>query len=411
MRLAFYLFSIFICGLQVMLVMGCFSLPAIASEELTIDQLLEGNNRFALQLYQKLRTSGENLFFSPYSISSALAMTYSGARGDTATQMAETLHFPIEQDALHPAFANLATHFQDIQANGNVTLNIANALWIQQGFDLLDAFVHVIKEHYQAGVFQVNFQEAHEEIRAEINAWVAEQTNQKIKDLLAPGTLSALTRLVLTNAIYFKGNWATQFDKEQTQEESFWLTPEKDVKLSMMYRRGSFKYAKDERIQVLQLPYAGEEISMVILLPRAKDGLADMETQFTLEDLTRWIDQSSLREVEVLLPKFTLTSQFSLADTLKAMGMSVAFSENADFSGMEASKSLSISDVIHKAFVEVNEEGTEAAAATAVIIGVTSVAEPQPIPVFRADHPFMFLIRDNQNGSLLFCGRIMNPAS
>lgn len=411
MRLAHYLFSICIWGVQVIFVMICFSSPAIASEELTIDQLVEGNNRFALQLYQKLCASDGNLFFSPYSISSALAMTYAGARGETATQMAETLYFPPAQDALPPAFANLAMQFQNVQASGNVVFKIANALWIQEDFDLLDAFLEIIQEYYQASLFQVNFQAAYENVRAEINAWVAEQTNQKIKDLLAPGTLSALTRFVLTNAIYFKGNWAVQFDKDQTQEESFWLSLEKEIQLPMMRRKDSFKYAEDERVQVLQLPYTGEEMSMVVLLPRAKDGLADIETHLTLEDLTYWIDQSSLREVEVFLPKFTLTSQFSLSGTLKAMGMSAAFSEQADFSGMETSKSLSISDVIHKAFVEVNEEGTEAAAATAVIIGVTSVSEPQPIPVFKADHPFLFLIRDNLNGSLLFCGRIMNPAS
>lgn len=411
MRLAHYLFSICIWGLQVMVVMDCFSSPALASEELTINQLVEGNNRFAVQLYQRLCTSEENLFFSPYSISNALAMTYAGARGETATQMAETLHFPPGQDALHPAFANLAAQLQNVQESGHIVLNIANALWIQKDFDLLDTFLDVVKSSYQAGLFQVNFQEASEHVRADINAWVAEQTNQKIKDLLASGTLSALTRLVLTNAIYFKGNWAEQFDKEQTQEESFWPTPEKEIQIPLMYRKGSFKYAEDERVQVLQLPYTGEEISMIVLLPRAKDGLTDIEAQLTFEDLTRWIDQGSLREVEAFLPKFTLTSQFSLADTLKAMGMNAAFSEQADFSGIEASKSLSISGVIHRAFVEVNEEGTEAAAATAVIIGLTSIAEPQPIPVFRADHPFIFLIRDNQSGSLLFCGRIMNPAS
>ncbi|GAK58509.1 proteinase inhibitor I4, serpin [Candidatus Vecturithrix granuli] len=411
MRLTQYIFRVFICGLQLIIFIGGSSSTAIASEELAVDQLVEGNNRFALQLYQKLRTPDGNLFFSPYSISSAIAMTYAGARGETATQMAETFHFQLEQDALHLAFANLATQFQNVQESGNVVFKIANALWIQEDFDLLDAFLDVVKEYYQAGLFQVNFQEAYENVRADINAWVAEQTNQKIKDLLAPGTLSNLTRLVLTNAIYFKGDWAAQFDKEETQEESFWLNPEKETKLLMMHRKDSFKYAEDERIQVLQLPYAGEEISMVVLLPRTKDGLVEMETQLTFEDLIRWIDQSSLREVEVFLPKFTLTSQFSLSDTLKAMGMCTAFSEQADFSGMEASKSLSISDVIHKAFVEVNEEGTEVAAATAVIIGVTSVAEPQPIPVFRADHPFLFLIRDNQSGSILFIGKIMNPAS
>ena len=409
MRLTHYLLSVLIWGLQLMPLMGCFSSSVIASEEFSMDRVVEGNNRFALQLYQELSPPDGNLFFSPYSISSALAMTYAGARGNTADQMAKTLYFPEAQEALHPAFANLDTHFQDIQASGNVAFNIANALWIQQDFDVLESFLTIVKEYYQAGVFQVDFQTAYEEVRARINAWVEKQTNQKIKDLLAPGTLSALTRLVLTNAIYFKGNWATQFDKEQTQEEPFWPNPEKKVMVPMMHRKGMAQYTEDDAMQILQLPYTGEDLSMVVFLPKAKDGLVSMEPQLSLEDMTRWIELCAVREVEIFFPKFTLTSQFSLSDRLKTMGMIEAFSENADFSGIEAGKSLNISDVIHKAFVEVNEEGTEAAAATAVIIGVTSVSEPQPIPVFNANHPFLFLIRDKQTGSILFMGKIMNP--
>lgn len=374
-----------------------------------MDLIVEGNNRFALQLYQELRTTKANLFFSPYSISSALAMTYAGARGKTAEQMAETLHFPQAQDALHPAFADLATHFQDIQATGNVALNIANALWLQEDFDVLASFLTRVKESYQAGVFQVDFHQAYEEVRKNINTWVAEQTKQKIQNLLTPGTLSALTRLVLTNAIYFKGNWATQFDPEQTQEEAFWVCPEKEVMTPMMHRKSQAKYGENETMQIVQFPYNGEEVSMVVLLPKTRGGLAAMERQLSLETLTSWIELSSLREVEIFFPKCTLSSQFSLAKTLKTMGMADAFSDNADFSGIEPGKSLSISDVIHKAFVEINEEGTEAAAATAVIIGVTSVSEPQPLPVFKADHPFLFLIRDNRTGSILFLGKITNP--
>lgn len=388
----------------------CFTASASPASEIhPAADVVKGNNTFALQLYHKLCATDGNLFFSPYSISSALAMTYAGASGETADQMAATLHFPAEQEALHSAFANLASHFHGMQENGKIALHIANALWIQQSVKVLESFLDIVKTQYQAGIFHVNFQTAYEEVRAEINAWVEKQTHQKIKELLPLGSLNALTRLVLTNAIYFKGNWDTPFDPKQTQEETFWLSPEKEILTPMMHRSAMVKYAENDALQLLHLPYTGEEISMIVLLPGAKDGLTDLEAQLTLENLTQWITQSSVREVEVFLPKFTLTSQFRLADTLKTMGMSAAFSENADFSKIEASKSLSISDVIHKAFVEVNEEGTEAAAATAVIVGLTSIAEPQPIPVFKADHPFIFLIRDSQTGSLLFCGRIMNP--
>lgn len=408
MRLIHYLLGIFMCGL---LLMSIFPSSTPANEEQAMEQLVTGNNKFALQLYQELRSNEGNLFFSPYSISSALAMTYAGARDTTADQMAETLHFPKAQADAHLAFANLAAHFQDIQASGEVTLTIANALWLQQDFDVLESFLNIVKEQYQAGIFQVNFKAAYQDVRERINTWVAEQTNQKITDLLPPGTLSELTRLVLTNAIYFKGEWSTQFDPEHTQEEIFWTSPEKEVKTPLMHRKGSFQYGENDTVQILQIPYTGDQISMVVFLPKAKDGLAAMEATLSLECLTTWIEETFLREVDVFLPKFTLTSQFSLADTLKALGMREAFTTDADFSGIETTKSLNISDVIHKAFVEINEEGTEAAAATGVIIGVTSVQEkPEPIPIFKADHPFLFLIRDNHTGSLLFIGKMTNPA-
>jgi serpin B len=372
-------------------------------------QFVNGNNTFAYNLYANLRNTEGNLFFSPYSISTALAMTFAGARGDTEKQMAQTLHFTLDQASLHPAFANLAKHFQDIQKKGKVALTIANALWIQQDVDLVKPFLKTTEKYYGANLFQVNFKQNVEKVRLEINTWVAKQTREKITDLLAPGVLSELTRLVLTNAIYFKGNWASQFEPDQTIADLFWLTPDKNMNTPMMHQQNSFKYGENDVLQVLELPYVGEDLAMVILLPRDKGGLANLEGKLNVEQVQTWLSEASLREVEVSIPKWKLTSQFSLATTLKVLGMEDAFSDKADFSGMTSGAQLSISDVIHKAFVEVNEEGTEAAAATAGVVGVTAIMEPEPVPVFKADHPFMFLIRDTQSGRIVFLGRMVNP--
>ncbi len=394
------------CLVWVMLTSNTY---AVVEEGDAMKRLVKGNNGFALDLYAQLHKGKDNLFFSPYSISSALAMTYAGARGETETQMADVLHFFPKQEALHPVFAGLADHFRELQEAKNIALNMANALWIQQDFEVLDQFLDILEEYYDAGLFQVNFVEASEEVRLKINSWVEDRTNKKIRELLPPGVINALTRLVLTNAIYFKGNWGIEFEKDFTSEEPFWLTPEKKIMAPMMHQQNAFKYGENDAVQILQMPYSGEELSMVVFLPREKDGLAKLEAGLEADQLADWISETSLRDVEVSFPKYKLTSRFSLSKVLKEMGMTAAFSDSADFSGIEPGRQLSISEVIHKAFVEVNEEGTEAAAATAVVIGVTSVAEPKPTPVFNADHPFIFLIRDNQTGSILFLGRIVNP--
>lgn len=395
-------------------IVGCIILLsntyAIANEEDDMKRLVDGNNTFACDLYAQLRGEEGNLFFSPYSISTALAMTYAGARGETEQQMADVLNFALEQESLHPAFANLIDHLQGIQKQGDIALNVANALWIQEDFELLKPFLKITKKYYGASPFQVNFKEAYEEVRIEINKWAEKKTKDKIKDLLPPGVVSELTRLVLTNAIYFKGNWALQFEKELTQDEPFWITPDKEIMTSMMHQKASFNYGEIDSLQILEMPYAGEDLSMIILLPGEKDGLSELERRLNIENMLTWTSQASYQEVDVYVPKITITSQFTLSATLNAMGMTDAFSGNADFSGMEPSKQLSITDVIHKAFVEVNEEGTEAAAATGVVVELTSVREPQPVPVFKADHPFVFFIRDNYSESILFLGRVANPS-
>ncbi|MCP4403702.1 MAG: serpin family protein [bacterium] len=395
------------------LVVICGGLLMVMESEAEDDaarQIVEGNSIFAFSLYSQLKDGEGNLFFSPYSISSALAMTYGGARKETAVEMAEALHFGLKQEFLHPAFAELASQFEIIQKAGNVALTVANALWLQEGIDLLEEYATLTKEHYEAGVFQVNFEKASEDARKSINAWVEERTQGKIQDLLIPGSISEATRLVLTNAIYFKGRWEIEFEKELTKEEAFWLSPDKKIQVPLMQQQNIFKYGETATAQLLQLPYSGGELAMLIVLPQAQDGLAALETELTPEGLESWLQELAMREVNVVLPRFTTNAYFDLSETLQALGMSKAFTEAADFSGIDGTQQLSISSVLHKAFVEVTEEGTEAAAATAAAIGVTSIQDPAPIPEFRADHPFLYLIRDNGSGSILFLGRCMNPA-
>ena len=374
-------------------------------------QLVEGNTQFALTLYNaEAEAKKGNLFFSPHSISAALAMTYMGARGDTAAQMAKTLHFTLEQDALHSAFAELSARLNAINAVGDVTLTTANALWAQKDFTILDDYVARLKRDYASAVFPVNFVGDADAARQEINAWVEQRTNQKIRDLLPAGSVDALTRCVLTNAIYFKGKWANAFTPDSTTEEPFWVTPDTSVPAPMMRQQTPFEYGETTSAQMLRLPYAGEEVSLLIVLPKAKDGLGRFERQLTAATLTELRQEITMREVEVFLPKFSIMSEFSLAETLQGLGMTDAFSDRADFSGIEPTKQLRVTNVAHKAFIDVNEEGTEAAAATGVTFGVTSVQEPQPVPVFRADHPFWFAIQENRSGSILFMGRVANPS-
>jgi len=378
------------------------------TQDPALKQLIEGNNTFAFSLYGKLKAPPDNVFFSPYSISTALAMTYAGARGNTAKQMADTLHFKLCPDSLHEAFGKLQRRFNTQGQKKNYELTVANTLWGQQGFGFLEKFLNLTRTHYDAALNEVDFIRQTEKARQTINAWIEKKTNQKIKDLIKPGILNQLTRLVLTNAVYFKGNWASPFKKKATRQMPFKVSPDEQIKIPMMHQEGDFKYGEDEQLQILELPYAGNDLSMIVLLPKKTDGLGQLEKQLTTQNLRKWLEGAWQRKVNVYLPKFTLTSQFRLAQTLSTLGMPDAFSQQrADFSGMNARKDLFLSAVVHKAFVNVDEKGTEAAAATGAVIGLTAL--PTPPPVFRADHPFVFLIRDNQSGSILFLGRLIRP--
>ncbi len=387
--------------LLVAIAAGCARVPArpavADAPAKDVKLVVEGNNAFAVDLYHKLRAREGNLFLSPYSISTALAMTYAGARGETAAEMRKVLHFALPDERLHAAFATLA---YDLRPEG-CELNIANRLWGGAGERFLDSFLELTEDYYGARLEQVDFAGATEAARKTINAWVEKQTRDKIKELLHRGDVDGAI-LVLTNAIYFKGDWASQFKEEATRDASFTLLDGATVQVPMMGQTADFRHARRDGLEVLELPYVGEELSMFVLLPDTHDGLPQLEEALTAVEMSGWL--SDLRKVEmaVFLPRFKTTCRFNLGDELVAMGMPLAFG-GADFSGMNGGKDLFISRVIHQAFVDMNEKGTEAAAATAVIM-----RKGLP-PEFRADHPFLFLIRDNRSGSILFFGRAMNP--
>ncbi|VGO22868.1 serpin family protein [Pontiella sulfatireligans] len=363
----------------------------------------ESVNQLTFEIYQKLAAESEgNLFLSPYSISSALAMVYGGARGETAEQINSTFRFG-GQGATHPAFSYLRKRLNRIEEKGEVQLSVANALWPQVDYKFLPDYLAMTKEYYGSEIEAIDYKADADAARKKINRWVEGKTNDRIKDLIPAGMLDPLTRLVLANAIYFKGDWASQFKAEATHDVPFILEPGKTVDVPMMSQTGDFNFSYNKTFQTLKLPYEGDDLSMLLLLPTSSDGLPALEKDLTLELVNSL--QFNKQEIMVFLPKFKLESEFSLASTLAAMGMPLAFSKGADLSGMDGSKNLFIGAVVHKAFVEVNEEGTEAAAATAVGIRTTSM----PL-MFEANRPFLFLIRENSTGAILFIGRVTDPS-
>ena len=383
-----------------------------------IKEAVAGNTNFAFDLYGKLKNDlnateprGEpssNLFFSPYSLSAALAMTYAGARGNTEKQMATTLHFTLPGKRLHRAFGTLQNQIVQDEKSRGYQLLLANALWGQKGEPFLKEFLDLTKYYYGAGFTLLDFINETEQSRQIINSWVEEKTKEKIKELIPPKGVNVETVLVLTNAIYFKGEWKTKFKKKETELADFAISAEDKVKVRLMHLEEDFKYYEDKKMQAIELPYKGDELSMLVLLPRETEGIKELENTLTAESLNRLLSKMFTTKADVYFPKFKIAwGTFSLNKALIALGMPDAFDrEKADFSGITGKGHIWISDVFHKAFVEVNEEGTEAAAATAVVITKGIYLEH----VFRADHPFIFIIKDNRSQSILFMGRVMNPA-
>lgn len=376
--------------------------------------LVKGANDFALKLYSAVAAKEQgNLFLSPASIHAALTMTSAGAAGQTAEQMNKTLELP-KDGSVHAAYGALLQALndprKDHQGHPVYNLSMVNALWVQQGFALKPAFVKTLGDDYKAEPRQLDFAKS-EPARKTINDWVAKQTKDKIKDLIPAGVLNAMTRLVLTNAVYFKSRWMHEFAKTMTKDGPFHAAG-KDVQAPLMYQQEEYAYAETDTLQLVKLPYLFHELSMVILLPKANDGLPALEKSLTAEALEGYLKQVQSEEVQLTLPKFKFDSQLGPADVLKAMGMTDAFSDKADFSGITEREKLYISAVLHKAFVAVDEEGTEAAAATAVVMAAMAApGEERPPKVFKADHPFLFLIRHEQSGAILFIGRVTDPGA
>jgi len=371
----------------------------------------EASNQFAFDLYQQARKTDGNLFLSPASVSTALAMTYAGAAGRTEQKMASVLHFDRKQNT-HEGFSSLLELLNSTGDRNGYSLSTANRLWGVKGYKFEEVFLKLTGDKYRAELETVDFGQL-EEARREINKWVERQTREKITDLIPSGVLTPDTRLVLTNAIYFQSGWSSEFYKKATKAAPFRLTATDEVDVLTMQQTEDFPYTEDADVQVLSLPYRGHELSMVVILPKKVDGLAGLEEKLNHDQFAKWMKTlQSDRPVETYLPKFRMRTALMLSKALKSMGMSSAFSDDADFSAMSKSEGLKISEVIHQAFVDVDEKGTEAAAATAVVMAPTSAAIPNEPPkpvVFRADHPFLFVIRDNRTGAILFMGRMVRP--
>lgn len=372
--------------------------------------IIHANNEFAFELYSHLSrgNTDANIFYSPYSIMVALTMTYEGANGTTAEEMQTVLHVPEDANVRRPNFARLYNAINEQEKE--YALSTANALWAQRDFMFLKEYTYTIEKYYGGKVTNCDFIGAPEQARETINTWVADNTNQKIKDLIPRGVINDATRLVLTNAIYFKGTWALQFDENETYEKDFHTSAGNTVKVPMMRlvdSDTSFKYVETDEVQVLELFYEGDDLAMFIILPRGDD-LSNIEGSLNPDLLSKWQNMLREQEVDIIIPKFKFTTKYLMGNILSDMGMPTAFSSAADFSGMNGARNLFISSVIHQAFVEVNEEGTEAAAATGVVMEITSVGPRKP--VFRADHPFIFIIQNIETGNILFLGRVCDPS-
>ena len=379
-----------------------------------ITAVATANNKFNIDLYKKVATTGNNnLFFSSYSIFSALAMTYEGADGETAQEMKNVFYFP-EENILRPNFAALYNIIN--KKDKKYELRTGNALWAQKDYKFLDSYFSNVEKYYGGKAVNLDFINETELSRNTINTFIAEQTNDRIKNIIPSGGVNSKTRLVISNAIYFKGKWNIEFDKEKTQDRDF-KTPTGTIKVPTMamYPKSEeqFNYYENDSLQALELPYKDKELSMIIFLPKADNGLSSLENDMDFDKLSEWTSNLKSTVVdEIYLPKFEFELYTEVVEPLRDLGMVSAFSQGAaDFSKMTGDKDLYVSNILHKAFIKVDEEGTEAAAATVVIIKATSIGEPVQLKIFNADHPFIFMIRENSTGAILFMGRITNPSA
>ncbi len=385
--------------------------PAVPQSD--ISTLVQGDNAFALDLFHSLSSENGNLAFSPYSLSVALAMPYAGARGQTETQMAQALHYTLPQDRLHPAFNRLD---QDLAKEGQAAsesaqpmqLKIANAVWAEQTFSFLQSYLDLIAQNYGAGIRLSDIVHNPDGVRQAINDWVSQQTNNKIKDLIPSGAMDAATRMVLVNAIYFKADWSNEFDPANTKDAPFNLLDGTQVTSKQMADHFSgVPYASGDGWQAVELPYVGDTAAMDILVPDA-GRFQDFESSLDVQKLDAMIGSMQPVGLELAMPKFSFRSTFDMGSPLSSLGMSDAFNaDRADFSGMTGKRDLYITKVVHQAYIAVDEKGTEAAAATGVVMGLTAIQMPDK--QLTIDRPFIFVIRDVQSGQILFLGRVLDP--
>jgi serpin B len=398
---------------------GTFLNPLKAEEQGRPRRVADEANAFAFSFYSRLRTHEGNLAFSPYSIFSALAWAYAGARGKTAQEMAQGLHLPLNHTEWPQDIATLNRHFSRDGNSHGQTLSVANALWIQQGLQLLKEYLEVVQQPFRATLKEVDFERQTESARQTINQWIENETRQKIKNLIPQGGVDAQTRAVLTNAIYFKGVWEKRFEVSATKPSAFALLNSQCVLVPMMHMivRQIATYAEGPDWQLLQLPYKGEALSMVLILPRKSPDSVEppraaefstFEQSLTAQKLQQLLSGLHATDVDVALPKFIFSPELRLKEILSSLGMQSVFSRNADFSGI-AKEQLFFSEVFHKTFIGVDEEGTEAAAATGIVMRRAALGRPAKIITFHADHPFLFLIRHASSGAILFMGRVAKP--
>jgi serpin B len=369
--------------------------------------ITEGNNKFALNLFQKLANGSDNTFYSPYSISTALFMTTGGAKSETEKQMLDVLCQTGNTAEYHKKFGE---HIALVEKKEKIQLNIANSIWMQKGFKFQQPFIDLLNSAYKAKLNESNFASNPDGEAKKINKWVEGKTKDKIKNLIAPGVLKSNTRMVLVNAIYFYGEWNKAFKKEDTKADDFYLSNNSTIKADFMHAEYNMKYATDGDFELLSIPYMKGEASMLVFLPKSKTDFDKAIKSLSYEKYASLLGKLGNNKVNLSFPKFTMTAQFELSQTLSEMGMPLSFSDMADFSGMTGQKDLKINKVIHKAFVDVSEKGTEAAGATAVIVTTKSaMPDREPIIYFKADHPFIFMINDNTTGQILFVGVVNKP--
>lgn len=386
------------------------SVPAPVFEPATPAETAEAalaNRSFGVDLYRQLGAKPGNLFISPISLAGAFGPVAAGAQGETRQAIGQVLHFPATDDALHPRLGGLLRGLESDSAGARVSL--ANALWLMKGYAVKPAFVAIARDSYGAEVETLDFSNG-AAAAGRINGWVERETNNRIKNLIAPASLDEMTRVVVTNAVHFLGDWSQPFNSSRTRPEPFFLAGGGTRNVPMMSSNRAARLAVAGPVQLLELPYKGERLAMAVILPSERGGLAAVEASLTDERLREWLqqlDSADWREVLVQIPKLQIEGSYQLNEPLKAMGIGIAFDRTrANFRGIAENEQLFISQVLHKTFLRVDESGTEAGAATAVEIQAERSGEPL---TFRADHPFLILIRDKQTGAVLFLGRIAAP--